>query len=230
MNTRRWGWLLAVFATGVALLAALIGWELRAGALPPGSAETMPPDQAVAERGAALARAGNCMACHTARGGAPLAGGRRIETPFGDLYASNLTPDAETGLGLWSGEAFRRAMQQGISRGGRLLYPAFPYAHFTRMSDADIEALRTYLRLVPAVRQPLVRHTVGSQTFYARHAKLQRVVAKDVGHGVVHAGLLPGKQVAAWGRVEPLVQIYNFRAHETAAATRLHRQLHLDAA
>ena len=79
-------------------------------------------------------------------------------------------------------------------------------------------------------RQPLVRHTVGSQTFDARHTQLQRVVAKDVGHGVVHAGLLPGKQVAAWGRVEPLVQIYNFRAHETAAATRLHRQLHLDAA
>ena len=160
MNARRWGGLLAVFAAGVGLLAALIGWELRAGALPPGAAGTVPPDKAVTGRGAVLARAGNCMACHTVRGGAPYAGGRRIETPFGDLYASNLTPDGETGLGRWSDEAFRRAMQQGISRDGRLLYPAFPYAHFTRMSDGDVEALRAFLRSLPAVRQPNTPHAL----------------------------------------------------------------------
>ena len=99
-----------------------------------------------------------------------------------------------------------------------------------RMGRQRPRALQCARAWHPPQRQPLVRHAVGAQTFNARHAQLQRVVAKDVGHGVVHAGLLPGKQVAAWGRVEPLVQIYNFRAHETAAATRLHRQLHLDAA
>lgn len=103
-------------------------------------------------RGAYLARAGNCAGCHTARGGAPYAGGRGIETPFGTVYASNLTPHA-TGIGTWNTQAFWRAMQHGRSRDGRLLYPAFPYANTTLVTREDADALFAYLRSLPAVAQ-----------------------------------------------------------------------------
>jgi mono/diheme cytochrome c family protein len=77
-------------------------------------------------RGAYLALAGNCAGCHTARGGAPFAGGRGIETPFGTVYAGNLTPDPRSGLGGWTRADFWRALHHGRSRDGRLLVPVFP--------------------------------------------------------------------------------------------------------
>ena len=102
-------------------------------------------------RGAYLARLGNCAACHTARGGQPYAGGRPIETPFGRVYSSNLTPDPVTGLGAWSAEDFRRAMWHGRSRDGRLLNPAFPYVEFSRVSSGDLDALWAFLKTIPSV-------------------------------------------------------------------------------
>jgi mono/diheme cytochrome c family protein len=105
-------------------------------------------------RGAYLARAGNCAGCHTARGGAPYAGGRPIATPFGTVYTSNLTPDPETGLGVWSADDFWRAMHEGRSRDGRALTPAFPYNEFTRITRADADAIHTWLRSLPPVRAP----------------------------------------------------------------------------
>jgi len=113
-----------------------------------------PPAPEQVARGAYLARAGNCMLCHTERGGAPYAGGRAIETPFGTVYASNITPDAETGIGAWSAAHFRRALHEGRSRDGHLLIPAFPYTHFTRVSGADVDALFDYLRSLPPVNKP----------------------------------------------------------------------------
>jgi mono/diheme cytochrome c family protein len=113
-----------------------------------------PPPAQLVERGAALARAGNCVACHTQRGGPPFAGGRALVTPFGTVYAGNLTPDDDTGLGLWSAGHFWRALHNGRSRDGRLLYPAFPYTHYTRVTRADADALFAYLRSLPPVRQP----------------------------------------------------------------------------
>ena len=83
------------------------------------------------ERGAYLARAGNCISCHTERGGAAYAGGRGIATPFGTVYSSNLTPDEKTGIGGWSPAHFWRAMHNGRSKDGRLLYPALPYPNYT---------------------------------------------------------------------------------------------------
>lgn len=159
VDRRPWRWIAAVFVAGLALLAVAMALELRAPALPPVT-EAPSGDAALLARGADLARAGNCMACHTARGGAPYAGGRRIATPFGDLYAGNLTPDPETGLGTWSLDAFRRALHEGRSRDGRLLYPAFPYAHFTRLSDDDVAALWAHLRTLPPVRQPDTAHAL----------------------------------------------------------------------
>lgn len=141
----------AVLAAAVLLLGALIGMELSATALPPQTGDLPMADDATVARGAYLARAGNCVACHTARGGEPYAGGYPIRTPYGTLVGGNLTPDRETGLGNWSPQAFRRALHEGISRDGRLLYPAFPYAHTTRLSDADADALYAYLRSVPVV-------------------------------------------------------------------------------
>lgn len=111
-------------------------------------------------RGAYLARAGNCAACHTARGGTPYAGGTPIPTPFGTVYGSNLTPDPTHGLGGWTSTAFWRAMHHGRSRDGRLLLPAFPYTSFTEVSRADSDALFAYLQSLPAVPQPNRPHAL----------------------------------------------------------------------
>ena len=117
-------------------------------------APVVPTVSATAEqlaRGQMLFAAGNCGSCHTAPGGAPNAGGKPIETPFGVVHSTNLTPDPETGLGRWSYEAFARAMRKGISRDGRNLYPAFPYTSFAGMEEADLTALYAYLQSLEPV-------------------------------------------------------------------------------
>jgi mono/diheme cytochrome c family protein len=106
------------------------------------------------ERGAYLAVAGNCAACHTTRGGAAYAGGLGIETPFGTVFSTNITPDDATGIGRWNSAEFYRAMHNGRSRDGHLLYPAFPYANFTQITREDSDALFAYLKGVPAIPQP----------------------------------------------------------------------------
>jgi mono/diheme cytochrome c family protein len=116
------------------------------------AADGAAPMNAVA-RGEYLVRAGSCLGCHTDRGGAAYAGGRAIETPFGNLYSTNLTPDAKTGLGGWSAADFWRAMHHGRSRDGRLLYPAFPYPNYTRLARADTDAMFAYLQSLPPVAQ-----------------------------------------------------------------------------
>ncbi len=90
-------------------------------------------------RGEYLARIGDCYACHTVRGGQPYAGGLEIPTPFGDLYTTNITPDAETGIGNWTSEDFWRAMHDGRNREGKFLYPAMPYTNYTKVTREDSE-------------------------------------------------------------------------------------------
>ncbi len=102
-------------------------------------------DKAVVERGRVLANYGDCTACHTQPNGKPFAGNLPLKTPFGTIYTTNITPDPDTGIGTWSKEAFRRAMKDGIDRKGRHLYPAFPYDNFTKVKDADIDAIYAYL-------------------------------------------------------------------------------------
>jgi mono/diheme cytochrome c family protein len=109
-------------------------------------------------RGAYLARAGDCMACHTARGGVPYAGGRALDTPFGRLVAPNITPEPTTGIGNWTPDDFWRALHNGKSKDGRLLYPAFPYTNYTKVTRPDADALFAYLRSLPPVRQPNTPH------------------------------------------------------------------------
>jgi mono/diheme cytochrome c family protein len=105
----------------------------------------------VIERGRYLAAAADCAACHTMRGGADYAGGLPFRLPFGTLYAPNITADKETGIGNWSDADFLRAMHQGIAADGTRLYPAFPYAAYTYMTDADVLAIKAYLFSLPPV-------------------------------------------------------------------------------
>ncbi|RZL91265.1 MAG: c-type cytochrome, partial [Variovorax sp.] len=144
---------LALGAGALGLVAALAGWRpVIAPVVSSGTASASPYSAATLERGRQLAAAGDCVVCHTAPGGTPNAGGRGLETPFGTVYTTNLTPDADTGIGAWSFAAFQRAMREGISRDGRHLYPAFPYTAFAKMDDDDLTALYGYLMAQPAVR------------------------------------------------------------------------------
>ena len=102
-------------------------------------------DSALVERGKYLALAGDCVACHSAEKGAPMAGGRELSTPFGKLYSTNITPDRESGIGSYSFEQFDRAMRQGIAADGHRLYPAMPYPSYAKITDEDMKALYAYL-------------------------------------------------------------------------------------
>ena len=145
-----------IIYVGAALLLAAGLWRLLGGrddiGPPATSTAALAPAERIA-RGAYLARAGDCMACHTPRGGQPYAGGRVLKTPFGDIVSPNITADAATGIGAWSADDFWRALHNGTSKDGRLLYPAFPYTNYTRVTRDDADALYAYLRSLPAVRR-----------------------------------------------------------------------------
>lgn len=151
----RWRWLAGAAIAVVALVALVAALNLRDE--DPVDATDPAAFRASAEqlqRGAYLARAGNCAACHTARGGAPYAGGDAIATPFGTVYASNLTPDPQHGLGRWNASQFWRAMHNGRGRDGRLLVPAFPYPDYTQVTREDSDAIYAWLRTLAPVAQP----------------------------------------------------------------------------
>ena len=158
--TKRAGLVLAALVGAVAMMAAgVVALNLRdeSSANP-----SMTPSGAEAvERGRYLALAGNCAGCHTVAGGAAYAGGLGIPTPFGVVFAGNLTPDVRNGLGAWTANDFWRALHNGRSRDGHLLYPAFPYTSFTRIARADSDALFAYLQSVPAASQANRPHELG---------------------------------------------------------------------
>jgi mono/diheme cytochrome c family protein len=136
---------------GVAAFA--VAWRPAIAAVEPPAPKSFDP--ALVKRGRDLAALGNCNDCHTVRGGKTFAGGLPVPTPFGTIYSSNITPDADTGIGTWSEAAFRRAMRSGINREGQHLYPTFPYDHFTNVTDEDDQALYAYLMTRPAVHAPV---------------------------------------------------------------------------
>lgn len=155
MRGKRFIALVIVVAAGFAAVVSL--QQKRAAP----SSQTAAPDAATAQlitRGQYLVRAGNCLSCHTVPDGKPFAGGRAIPTPFGTLYSSNITPHAETGLGHWSPDDFRRALREGKSRDGSLLYPAFPYTNYTKVTREDADAMYAYLRSIPPVAQAARPH------------------------------------------------------------------------
>lgn len=103
-------------------------------------------DTALIKRGEYVAKLGDCIACHTADKGAVMAGGRRLATPFGTIYSTNITPDAQTGIGNYSFDQFDRAMRKGVNAKGENLYPAMPYPSYAKMSEDDMRALYAYLK------------------------------------------------------------------------------------
>jgi mono/diheme cytochrome c family protein len=129
-------------------------------AIPADAAPTAGTPEQVA-RGRYLATAGNCMGCHTVPGGDAYAGGRAIDTPFGAVFSSNLTPDSDTGIGAWSPDHLWRALHHGRSRDGRMLYPAFPYPNYTHVTREDSDAIYAYLRTLAPVRRENTAHAVG---------------------------------------------------------------------
>lgn len=152
--------LAALLAASAVVIGGVAWLNLRGDAHFAQADFTVPVTPALVARGAYLARVGHCAGCHTAPGGAPYAGGRGIDTPFGTVYAGNLTPDTATGLGAWSAGDFWRALHNGRSRDGRLLYPAFPYPDMTQTTREDADALFAYLRTLAPVAQAPRAHAL----------------------------------------------------------------------
>ncbi|HEY6455434.1 MAG TPA: cytochrome c [Steroidobacteraceae bacterium] len=140
-------------STKTVWLVRLAVWALAALVAPFARPADVPPHLTmIANRGQYLATAGNCGSCHTAPGGQPFAGGRPIDTPFGVIYTSNITPDPETGIGNWTEQDLAKAMREGTRPDGQHLYPAFPYTAFTKLSDEDIGLLYAYLKTLTPIK------------------------------------------------------------------------------
>jgi mono/diheme cytochrome c family protein len=131
------------------LAVALLSWRRAIAPIERPNPSSFPA--ALVAKGEVLAAEGHCVSCHTSSDGPPYAGGYGVNTPFGVIYGSNLTPDPKTGIGRWSMAAFTRAMREGVSRDGSHLFPAFPYYAYTELSDGDVQALYAYLM----TRQPV---------------------------------------------------------------------------
>ena len=180
---------------GILLLLALAGALalvlLRPGTLPAsGPKPELTRETVQITRGEYLARAGDCVACHTAPNGPAFAGGRAMATPFGNLYVPNITPDDETGIGHWSADEFYRMLHTGVSRDGTLLYPAMPFASYTKVTRADSDAMFAYLMSVAPVSQKNRPHElrfpfnnrdllIGWRTLYFKEGEYQPDAAKS---------------------------------------------------
>ena len=147
--------LVLLVALACALLWALWGFDAYYRQASASTfAQTTAPSSAQVARGQYLARVGNCVFCHTAPAGAMLAGGRPIQTPFGTVHTSNLTPDPAYGLGRWTQDDFWQALHLGLGPQGQRLSPAFPYTSYNHLTRTDADALWAYLQSVPAVPRP----------------------------------------------------------------------------
>lgn len=147
------------FALVLLVVCALLAlYFMRPGLLPQSQKAQTNATTEIINRGEYLARVGDCVACHTELNGPEFAGGRAMPTPFGNLYAPNITPDDGTGIGLWSADDFYRMMHTGVSRDGTLLYPAMPFANYTKVTRADSDAIYSYLMSVPPVARPNKPH------------------------------------------------------------------------
>ena len=142
-------WLSGIAAAAAGLIVTAMPWRAEIAPVVP---DLSIYSTAAIDRGRLVAAAGDCVVCHTVPGGTPNTGGLALDTPFGQIFTTNITPDPETGIGRWSFQAFDRAMRQGIHRDGRQLYPAFPYTDFAKLTNADMQALYAYLMSEAPVR------------------------------------------------------------------------------
>ncbi|MBD1551099.1 c-type cytochrome [Pseudomonas typographi] len=125
------------------------------------AADAAAPDPAAITRGAYVAVQGDCAACHTKPGGNAYAGGYGLQTPFGVIYSTNITPERDTGIGTWTERDFFRAVRHGKRQDGALLYPAMPYNAYVKMNDADLHDLWAYIRSLKPVAQAPTPNTLG---------------------------------------------------------------------
>lgn len=208
-------WTISSLMAALGLCAALIVTLNLRGEESLPATETLQNTPALVARGEYLARVGNCMACHTTQGGAPYAGGRGIETPFGVVHSSNLTSDKTHGLGAWTSAEFWRALHHGRSKDGRLLYPAFPYPNYTEVTREDSDALFAYLQTVPAAADANRAHALRFP--YSTQAALGVWRALFFAPGQpVQASEREPAQIAEWNRGAYLV---NGLGHCTACHT-----------
>jgi mono/diheme cytochrome c family protein len=155
---RRLFWRLAAGVVALGLVGlvgfAAFAWRPALPEVETPTPSSFAPD--VVARGATLAAAGYCSTCHTVPGGKPFGGGYAMKSAFGTIYSTNISPDRETGIGAWSKDAFRRAMHEGVARDGSHLFPAFPYDHFTKISDDDVDAIYAFIMSQKPVRAPAI--------------------------------------------------------------------------
>lgn len=123
-------------------------------------AAAQPTSEDAAIRGAYVASAAGCTSCHTSDPNEPFAGGRPLPTQFGKISVPNITPDPETGIGDYDFEDFERALRQGVRNDGAALYPAMPYVHFTKMTDADISDLWAFMQSIKPVENEVAESTL----------------------------------------------------------------------
>jgi nicotinate dehydrogenase subunit B len=222
-RTGLWGKLkhVAWAAAGAVASLAIFSWPWSLALAPVARPDASIYSQATRDKGRTLANLGGCVHCHSAEGGAALAGGRLIETPFGRLWSTNLTPDVETGIGGWSFEAFRRALREGVSRDGRRLYPAFPFTSFAKASDDDLTAIYAYLMAQPAVAAPNGRLNCASPI---RCARSTRCGARSITtHGLSRPprpGARCGIAAPIWSRGSVIARPATARATRSAARSR----------
>jgi mono/diheme cytochrome c family protein len=152
--------LAAAACVGLAANTLLFAQPKTAPQAPPAPSVANPLDapQAQIDKGRYLVQLGDCVACHTDKGGERFAGGRKVETPFGTLLSANITPDPQTGIGRYNADTFYRALHEGIDHEGRHLYPAFPYNYYTKVSREDSDAMFAYLRTIAPVNKEVHRN------------------------------------------------------------------------
>lgn len=154
MITRIFGMILgAALISGISVAAAAAQQPVIPPSAAPAPQPAKAPTDSIITRGEYLARAGDCIACHTAPEGQTFAGGRAMKTPFGTIFTSNITPDPTTGIGKWTADQFHTMMHTGRSIDGSLLYPAMPFASYTKVTRDDNDAIFAFLMSVPAVKQ-----------------------------------------------------------------------------
>lgn len=140
-------------ATALALILGMSGFALAQAQVYVDDRIPRTEEQLVM-RGQYLVRASDCAGCHTAEGGEPFAGGRPVPTPFGIIYAPNITPDKQTGIGNWSAEDFYNTLHSGLDDKGNHLYPAMPYPWYTKLTRDDVDSIKAWLDTLPAVNNP----------------------------------------------------------------------------
>lgn len=187
---------------GLAIIAVIgifvLAWKPAIDEIPPPASGAFAPE--LVARGEVLAGAGYCATCHTAAGGRPYAGRLPMDTGFGTIYSTNITPDPQTGIGHWSEQAFARALREGVARDGSQLFPALPYQHFALVTDEDVKALYAYLM----TRAPVVQdNTAPDMPFPLNVRALQAgwklLFVRDGEFGITRGEVVAAKS-AQWNR------------------------------